>query len=140
MIPKSLYMIGALAGALIWSAAAQAAPGEATQTALMRSGPSTAYPVIARIPAGAAVDILGCSAWCSLEYGGRDGYVRAGTVVSVAAPPVYSWPDDEYFDDNGPPFDGGFFFGLHGHHDHHGGGHDGGHGGHDGGHGGHHNH
>ena len=151
MINKSLYLTGALAGALVWSAAAQAAPGETTGNVSMRSGPGTSYAVIGKIPAGASVDILGCRSWCELAYAGRDGYVSANSVLAQYRPAVRStepaWLYDHIFDENNPP-------GLH-NHDHHGGhgsgmgggreggggrmggGHDGGHnGGHDSGHGG----
>ena len=130
MFDKSLTFAGALAAALVWSAAAYAAPGEATQSTLLRSGPGVSYPVIARSPTGATVDLFSCSRWCSLDYRGLDGYVRAGTVASVATVSPDDADDDD--DDDNGPFDGGFFFDLHGHHGHDHGGH--GHGGHDGGH------
>ena len=59
MFRNSLYMAGALTGALLWSVAAQAAPGQAIGNVNMRSGPGTVYPVIAQNPAGAVVDIAG---------------------------------------------------------------------------------
>ena len=129
MFRKSLYLAGALTGALLWSVAAQAAPGAATGNVNMRSGSGTAYPVIAQVPAGAALDIGTCSSWCEVNYGGRMGYVSANYVSASAGPSAnayayyddyypsyddyYDYPyADGYFDDEGP-----FFFG-HGFHDH----------------------
>jgi hypothetical protein len=147
MSAKYLTLAGALAGALVWSAAAQAAPGQTTKTVNLRSGPSTSYAVIARLPAGAAVDIGSCRNWCELTYGQSTGWVRANSVVAVynSAPyayydqPYYDEPYDGFFTDNGP-----FFGGFHHHHggfDDGGGDRFGGHGGmgggsHGGGHGG----
>lgn len=151
MLRKSLYLSGALAGALLYSTAALAAPGHATGNVNMRSGPGTSYPVIAQIPAGAALDIGNCGGWCQITYAGRSGYVSASYVTaarSAPAPYAYYQPYDYdeyypgsvfYYDDNGP------FFGFGGHFSHyfhgglghgHGGyGHGGGHGWGGGGHG-----
>ena len=130
MVRKSLYFASALAGALVWSVAAQAAPGQTTGSVNMRTGPGTAYPVIAQIPAGAPVDIGNCGGWCELNYAGRSGYVSANFVATRNAPaPSYADPNYAYYDYAPAYFDDyynddGFFgdgFGFHGGHHFHGG-------------------
>jgi uncharacterized membrane protein YgcG len=144
MFTKSLYIVGALAGTLVWSAAAQAAPGETTGTVNLRAGPGTAYAVIGKIPAGAPVNIVNCRRWCELAYGGREGYVSPNAVLAEYAPAPYAFPGEPSFNGISDGFDvdnGPWGNGFHHHHDGHGdgGGHDhlgGGHGGFGGGHGG----
>jgi uncharacterized protein YraI len=150
MSAKYLSLAGAaLAGALVWSAAAQAAPGQTTQTVNMRSGPAASYAIIGRLPAGAPVNIVTCRNWCELTNGRSTGWVSANSVVAEYGSAPYSYNSEpslngisDGFDaDNGPWGDG-----FHHHHDgfgdgggdgHLGGGHDGFGGGHDGGGGGH---
>jgi uncharacterized protein YraI len=106
MFGKYLTLAGALAEALVWSAAAQAAPGETTGNVIMRSGPGAAYAVVGRIPAGAPVNILNCRRWCELGYGGQEGYVSANAVVAEYAPAQYAserYPlVDDFYDQNEP--------------------------------------
>jgi hypothetical protein len=75
MLRKSLVLAGAVAAALVWSAAAQAVPGVATGSVHMRTGPGTSYPVVLTVPNGARVDIGKCTSWCAVSYSGRQGYV-----------------------------------------------------------------
>lgn len=138
MLTKSLYMAGAIAGTLLWSAAAQAAPGETTGTVNMRAGPGTAYAVIGKIPACAPVNIVRCRRWCELAYAGREGYVSPSTVVAEYGRAPYAFANEpmlngisEGFDvDDGPWGPGGVqhHHGEHqggGGHDHVGSGHEG---------------
>lgn len=108
MITRPLLSAGFLAGALLVSSAANAAPGVATGDVNMRTGPGTGYSVITTIPAGAPLEIYGCSSWCQVGYAGTQGYV-SGNYVSgarVAAQPyAYAAPVQPYYYDYGPGYD-----------------------------------
>jgi len=77
---------------------AQAAPGYTTGSVNLRTGPSTAYPRVATIPRGAAIEIFDCQSWCSVSWRGLSGwvsgsYVRFGGYTPPAyVPPVYAPP------------------------------------------------
>jgi uncharacterized protein YraI len=61
------------APALAW-----AVPGFSTGNVNMRAGPSTANPVVATIPSGSPVEIVGCLAgwsWCDTVWTGSRGWV-----------------------------------------------------------------
>lgn len=62
----------------------------------LRSGPGTGYRVVDTMPAGAYVDVIGCSgSWCRVNWRGRVGYASAsylGGGASYAAAPVYVAP------------------------------------------------
>src|SRR5690606_2497525 len=74
-----------LAGFALISAAlapglAEAANGYATGNVNLRAGPSTDYPVVVTIAAGAPVNIYGCLSgysWCDVGYAGTRGWVSA---------------------------------------------------------------
>src|SRR3954471_8811608 len=68
MLTRPLLSAAVLAGALLTASAANAAPGVATGDVNMRSGPGTGYSVITTIPAGAPLEIYGCSSWCQVGY------------------------------------------------------------------------
>ena len=89
----SYLAVAALGGALLWSAAAEAAPGTATGSVNLRTGPSTGYARIATIPAGAPVEVLQCSSWCEVIYNGHRGwasrsYIATGYAGYSAPQPV----------------------------------------------------
>lgn len=87
-------------GVLLASAgAAVAAPAVVTGDLNLRSGPGTGYRVIDTMPAGATVNVRGCSgSWCRVAWGGTVGYASAsylglgGPVYAAAPPPVYVAP------------------------------------------------
>ncbi len=76
---KTMWFIAALAattGGL--PVVAEAATAIATANVNMRSGPSTRYPAVVVIPAGARVDIRGCLSsanWCDVAAAGYRGWV-----------------------------------------------------------------
>lgn len=76
---KTMWFVAALAattGGL--PAIAEAATAVATANVNMRSGPSTRYPAVVVIPAGARVDIRGCLSsanWCDVAAAGYRGWV-----------------------------------------------------------------
>lgn len=136
MLTRPLLSAAVLAGALLTASAANAAPGVATGDVNMRSGPGTGYSVITTIPAGAPLEIYGCSSWCQVGYAGTQGYVSGNYVsgAAVAEPYAYAAPVRpryyDYYDDYGyaPSISFGFGFGgFDGGHGHHHGGWSGGH-------------
>ena len=101
--------------------AAAAAPATVSTDLNMRSGPGTQYGVVATIPAGATVDVGGCTgSWCQVNFDGTSGYASASYLsggaaatpsVGVAVAPGYVY-DDDYYDYGytyGPSF--GFYAG-----------------------------
>lgn len=69
------------APALAW-----AVPGFSTGNVNMRAGPSTANPVVATIPRGSPVEIVGCVSgwsWCDTLWAGYRGWV-AGAYLNAA--------------------------------------------------------
>lgn len=85
----------ALGGATVAEAATTAV---ATANVNLRAGPSTAYPAVIVVPAGAGIVTYGCVAgysWCDISFGAYRGWVassyiqivHAGTAV-VLAPAV----------------------------------------------------
>ena len=100
MIQQSLSAAGALCGALLWSAAAVAAPGNVIDDVNMRTGPSTQYPVITTIAAGAPIEVFECEGWCRVGFAGTYGYVSAnyisGGFTEPAPRPYYQ--SSAYYD------------------------------------------
>ena len=90
------------AGALLVSAGIASAATVSNDLNL-RSGPGTGYRVIDTMPAGAYVNVIGCSgSWCRVNWHGRVGYASASYIggdggyyaaapVYVAPPPVVSF-------------------------------------------------
>lgn len=62
----------------------------------LRAGPGTGYGVVAVMPAGAEVDVRGCSgAWCRVAWGSAEGYAHADYLIDdrddADAPPPAAW-------------------------------------------------
>jgi uncharacterized protein YraI len=80
-----------LAGA---SGAAWAVPAIVETDLNVRSGPSTGYPVLDTMPAGATVDVVACySGWCEIVWDGFGGfasraYLAITSGVTVIEPPA----------------------------------------------------
>lgn len=56
----------------------------------LREGPGTNYQIVITIPAGAPVNVGGCSAgWCQVTFQGQNGYIIA---TSLGAPPPRPYP------------------------------------------------
>jgi uncharacterized protein YraI len=84
------------AGALLLSAGIASA-ATVTNDLNLRRGPGTGYGVIDTMPAGAYVNVLGCSgSWCRVDWHGRIGYASASYLGAggtyAAAPPIYIAP------------------------------------------------
>src|SRR5437868_3019556 len=84
----------AAGSALVLSAGiASAAPGVAQNDLNMRSGPGTNYPVVAAIPAGATVDVQGCTgSWCQVNFGGTSGFASANYLSTGGDVGFYATP------------------------------------------------
>jgi hypothetical protein len=113
-------LFGAASALVLSAAAANAAPATAEISLNVRSGPGTQFQVIGAIPAGATVDVGGCTgSWCQVSFRGETGYANrsylamaggGGAAVAVAPGYAYDEPYDDYYDSGygyGPSF--GFF-------------------------------
>ncbi len=72
------------------SGAAMAAPAFLPHTVTMRAGPGGGFPPVARIPAGAGVDVHGCTEgwrWCDVNAGGLRGWVYGPSLAPSAYAP-----------------------------------------------------
>jgi uncharacterized protein YraI len=103
MIGKTLA--GAAAALALSTVLAAAAPAALERSSNVRAGPGTNYPVIARLPAGAMVDVGGCTgSWCQVNTGAGAGYVARSLLAfgggggAVAVAPGYGYYDDDYYD------------------------------------------
>jgi len=104
-------LLSAASALILSAAAAAAAPAVAENSVNLRAGPGTQYPVVDTIPAGAAVDVAGCTgSWCRVNFNGAVGYASRnylqmaggpapGAGVVAAAPGyVYDEPVYDYYD------------------------------------------
>jgi len=97
LIDMQLKMLG-LAGALLLAGAGMADAAMVRSDLNLRSGPGTGYRVVTVMPAGAEVDVLGCSgSWCRVAWGSAEGYASASYLAgepayAVAPPPVVVEP------------------------------------------------
>lgn len=92
-VPKSLILaVGLLVAG---SVAASARPATVTTDLNVRSGPGTRYAVVGSLPAGARVDVGGCTGnWC--RVGG--GYANASYLAFGGGTRVLVQPD--YYDND----------------------------------------
>jgi uncharacterized protein YraI len=84
-------MMALVAGLILASAGlAAAAPGMTTATLKLRAGPGTGFGVLTTMPAGAAVNVLGCGpeGWCRVQFAGFTGYANASYLDLGAPGPV----------------------------------------------------
>lgn len=93
MFKRAFVALAILAGTA--SAAAAATGAIATGNVNLRAGPSTAYPVVTTVPAGAGIVTYGCLAgytWCDIGFASYRGWVSARYVQVVynGAPVVLS--------------------------------------------------
>jgi uncharacterized protein YraI len=86
-------------------AIAEAATAIATANVNMRSGPSTRYPAVVVIPAGARVDIRGCLSsanWCDVAAAGYRGWV-SGSYLQTSYSQRRVYVDPQYYRPLGIP-------------------------------------
>jgi uncharacterized protein YraI len=96
MLRKGMLVAGFL---LISVGLAAAAPGITTASLKLRVGPGTGYGVLATMPAGSAVNVLGCGpdGWCRVMFASLTGYANGkymniGSGYPVAGGPVLVAP------------------------------------------------
>jgi uncharacterized protein YraI len=106
-------------GLLALSATAAAAvPAVVRNDLNLRSGPGTGYAVVGALPAGATVDVGGCTGrWCTVAYGGEQGYANrsyldlgaagaggpaVGVYTEEVPGPTYGYVDPDYYGDGYP--------------------------------------
>ncbi|WP_208436230.1 SH3 domain-containing protein [Bartonella phoceensis] len=96
---STVMILLTLEGAGPGMAASRAAVGTVTHVAkgqtILRTGPTTAYKVIATVPKGEKVQINGCLSnrtWCSLRYNGKVGWASA-RYLNVDNVPTISFTD-----------------------------------------------
>ncbi len=56
-----------------------------SRTANVRAGPDASYPVVAVLPPGAGLQVMGCIddySWCDAVFAGNRGWIYAGSLVS----------------------------------------------------------
>jgi uncharacterized protein YraI len=76
------------------TAASAATPAVATANVNLRAGPSTHFPVVRVVPAGASLVTFGCVngyTWCDVAFAGNRGWLAA-RYVRLAAPGVIVSP------------------------------------------------
>jgi hypothetical protein len=68
---------------------AAAAPAVVESDVNLRAGPGPDYAVIATLPAGATVNVMGCEAsWCRVSFAGTSGFASRGYLDVAAAAPI----------------------------------------------------
>src|SRR5689334_7183530 len=68
-----------------WVAFASAEEAWTVKSTNLRAGPDRSYPVVTRVPGGAAVDVAGCVdgyTWCDVVVGPDRGWIWAGNLES----------------------------------------------------------
>jgi len=108
-------LLGAASALLLSAAAADAVPATVQTSLNVRSGPGTQYQVVGSIPAGATVDVQGCTGtWCQVAFSGGAGFANRSYLAmaeggaTVAVAPSYAYEDGPYYDDS---YDDGYAYG-----------------------------
>ncbi len=112
---------------------AAAAPAVVQNDLNLRAGPGTDYEVVAAMPAGSTVDVMGCQAsWCQVAFGGTTGfasraYLGLGGMVGAApgirtygegyayrgVEPGYGYDEDTYaYGSYRPGYSSGYYAGA----------------------------
>src|SRR5689334_22556587 len=84
---RLLLAAGALALAA-WAPGALAYTATVVASVNLRAGPSTEYPLVSTMPAGAAVEVFGCEenyGWCDVQLGPDRGWADAA-YLQMGAP------------------------------------------------------
>src|SRR4051812_9562105 len=90
---RTPFAAGFLASCLVLIAAAEASPAITSGGVAMRCGPGLAHRVVARVPAGAPIEVFECSTWCRIGFAGTRGYIPAAFVMGGYTEPA---PRDYY--------------------------------------------
>lgn len=96
------------------TAAALAAPANATTTLNIRSGPGTGYGVVDTLYKGEAVEVTECvsNGWCYIEHSGPDGWVSSKYLVANTGPAPEPKDDPDINFGFGVDSSGNFSFGI----------------------------
>lgn len=82
-----IALAAAVFSVLATTAAALAAPAQATGAVNVRTGPGTGYAIVDQLFAGENVDVTQCQGgWCYVQHNGPDGWV-SGNYLSTNNPP-----------------------------------------------------
>lgn len=75
--------LAATAAVVLIPASANAAPGVATASVNLRSGPGTNYQVLGQLSRGQTVEVIDCAtSWCQIQVQGRTGYVSRSYIAA----------------------------------------------------------
>lgn len=92
-------IIGALTALSVVAAtaAAFAAPANATTSLNVRSGPGTGYGVVDTLYSGEPVEVTECvsNGWCYIEHQGPDGWVSSNYLAAATAPTPTPAPKED---------------------------------------------
>jgi uncharacterized protein YraI len=67
----------ALAFVVLATASAAAEPARVISPANLRAGPATDQAIVAKLPAGATVQVSNCREWCAVDWQGKKGFAIA---------------------------------------------------------------
>ena len=106
---RALTTIAAGVASFLFVTGADAQTSVTTTALNLRTGPATAYPVIATVPPRQAVTVFGCTAgpgWCDIGWAGYRGWLAAAYLGPVAAYPVVVYDPVVYHNAYyaGPPY------------------------------------
>lgn len=88
---RALFPVTAVIASVLLATGAEAQTSVTSTTLNLRTGPATAYPVIATVPARQVVSVYGCTAgpgWCDIGWSGYRGWLAAAYLGPVARYPV----------------------------------------------------
>jgi len=81
---RKMLLLAAVSAAVALPGSAMAASGFTTTRMSLRAGPGFDYPIVDRIPSGAAIRIRGCIAgyrWCDVVWRGEYGWARGNDLA-----------------------------------------------------------
>ena len=107
----------AAAAFLLSAGAAAAAPAVAEAPINLHARPTVGSPVVGAVPAGATVDVRGCThSWCRVVFGGEFGFAARRLLALAGGPAVVAAPgyvyDEPYYDSYDYGYDYGPGFGV----------------------------
>ena len=73
---------------LAWSGQVAALQAATSSNANLRLAPSASARVLTVIPKATALTVGVCTTWCSVRYGGQQGYVSKSVLTFRGSPPV----------------------------------------------------
>lgn len=86
-MPRLRALVLALAAAVVLPASAYAQSATTTTNLHLRTGPGGQYEIMATMPEGTAVPVLGCNeaaTWCKVDYNGEEGFASAQYLLAAS--------------------------------------------------------